>query len=377
MDIYTLNPGFRLQDPVIDTYESLIWTERYSAESELTLTIPDSPKVRDLIPEGTFLSIPVSREVMIVETRSSENGLLTIKGISLAGFLKERILRHTFTNYLTYWTLTGAPGVIAGDIVKHMCMTGVGNRMANNLVVVNGANEVIPNLKLGPLATGTSVEIAVEFGNVYDAVKKICDTYELGFSLYPSNVTESTYDLIFTTYAGRDLTSDQTVHDVVRFSPALDSLSGTNELRSISGYKNVAHAWAPNVQADTYIVGTAFAPGGSASRGFQRRTLLVNADDINDADVNDVDNPTGAAQLQAILVQRAKDALANNNYVRMIDGAFVPQKAYEYNKNFALGDVIELRNEYGAASKARITEFIHAQGSGGYAGYPTLSVISE
>ncbi len=43
---------------------------------------------------------------------------------------------------------------------------------------------------------------------------------------------------------------------------------------------------APNIKATTYIVGVAYAnASAAASRGFARRTLMVSADDISEADL--------------------------------------------------------------------------------------------
>ena len=78
-----------------------------------------------------------------------------------------------------------------------------------------------------------------------------------------------------------------------------------------------------------------------------------------------------------LMLQRAKDALANNNYVRLADGQIVPQSGYDYGTHFSLGDISELRASSGLPSLARVSEFIRTQDGTGYKAYPTLSVISE
>jgi hypothetical protein len=78
------------------------------------------------------------------------------------------------------------------------------------------------------------------------------------------------------------------------------------------------------------------------------------------------------------LDQKAKDALANNNYVKLADGEVVPELTYTLGLDYGLGDIIELRNEDQTLSqKARITEIIRSQDDTGERAYPTLSVISE
>jgi hypothetical protein len=79
--------------------------------------------------------------------------------------------------------------------------------------------------------------------------------------------------------------------------------------------------------------------------------------------------------LQAMLNQKAKDLLANNNYTKVVDGEVVPQSEFKYGTHYTLGDVIELDSGDGLVSKARITEFIRSQDNTGDKAYPTVSVI--
>jgi hypothetical protein len=77
------------------------------------------------------------------------------------------------------------------------------------------------------------------------------------------------------------------------------------------------------------------------------------------------------------LDQRAKNALVNNNYVRMFDGTVVPQNGYAYGvgEDYYLGDIIELRGDTTTIQKARITEYTRSKDATGTYEYPTLSVI--
>ncbi len=375
-EVYVLTSGFRHKE-IIDTYETLLWTERYSSAGEVVLTVSDTAWNRAELPEGAFLSIPESREIMIIETRSSEKGILTVTGPSLVSFLKNRILRDTWYNGDLYWPVFGVPGDICGELVRHMCINASGMFMTSDKVIIGGVAETIPNLKLGPMATGPlseAVFIPVKYGDLYTGVKDICDSYELGLSLFPQNITETAHELIFTTYKGRDLTSKQAVNPVVQFNPALDSLTNTKELRSIAGYKNVAYAFAPKVTLPTYIVGVAYADSNAAAtRGFDRRTLLVSADDMNTVDVS---TPEAINKLKEELNYRAIDGLVNNNYVKMVDGELVPQSYFKYEIDYKLGDIIELGTSSGESTDARITEYIRSKDASGYTEYPTLSVIS-
>lgn len=372
MELYTLDPTFHYNE-VIEDFDSWIWTERYSAAGDVTVKVPDSITNRTKLDVGTFLALPTTKEVMLIDTHSIENGFLTATGGSLAAFLQQRIVRASWANFFQYYTLTGAPGWIATEVVKQMCIAG--GLMASGSAVTGGDKEIIPNLALGARGpSAANVTIGVEYGTVYDGIKKICDSYDLGFSLFLDTVTDTSYGLKFKVYQGLDLTSDQSTNPAVIFESAIEALANVKELRSIAGLKNVAYAWAPQIKAQNYAVGTAFSnTAAKTATGFNRRTMMVLADDINDADLS---TTTGMDELQKILDQRAKDALANNNYVRLTDGEIIPQGTYTYGTDYNLGDLIELRAVDNIPQDARVTEYIRTQDATGYKAYPTLSTAT-
>lgn len=363
MDLYTLDENFQ-QKTAIDEAVSIIWTERYASYGDFNLVIPDDPALKATLVEGTFLWTPDSKEAMIVDTISTEAGLCTLTGPALSGFLLQRILRDSWTADKDSWQLTGAAGAIAAQIVSDMCIAG--GLMDGSGILLLGANEIIPNLSLGAQASGTSISVAVGYGNVYDGVKSVCALDTVGFAIY-LNMGVGSYELKFETYRGLDRTTDQSDNAIVIFEPALDSLAEVKQLRSTAGYKNVAIVWPNGITAQNQM-GIAYAPGSSGLIGFDRRTLMISASDVNAADYSTPD-------LVAILNQKAKDALANNNFVRMTDGQIVPQGSFKYGVDYSLGDILELRANDGVSQAARVTEYIRSKNSSGSAEYPTLSVI--
>lgn len=378
MDIFVLDSTFHAIS-VLDSYMSVVWTERYSAAGDIVLKVADTPEMRLLLKEGTFLSIATSLEVMIIETRLAEKGVLTVTGPSLVAFLRNRIVKRSWDNKYGFCLLSGLPGQIPGHIIRHFALPGFpGGVMETGQVVSTGALEMIPNLIIGFEDTITypvSIDYPVKHGNIYDAIKEVCDTFNFGFTLYLDNVTPTSYNLYFGTYSGKDRTSNQSVNPIVRLQPALDSLAETKELHSISGYRNVAYAFAPNVLAAVSYVGTAYANAvAQTAVGFDRRTLLVLADDIQPADV-DLTTTAGQNAFRALLTQRAKDGLANNNYIRMVDGQIVPQAGFTFGVDFTLGDIVELTADSGEYSTARVTEYIRSKDDSGFSAYPTLSVL--
>lgn len=275
MELYILDSLLR-RTAVIDRFESMIWTERYSAWGDFELVIFSTLESRTLFQAGTRLAMSDSYRVMTVEfvenaVDSEGRQLLTVKGRSLEALLDDRTARNTFADLATTpkWVLTGTPGAIARQIFNEICRTNV-----------NFADDEIPFLQPGSIFPASNipepdevVTIELSLSSVYTAIKELCDNYDLGFRLV-RNFDES--ELFFDIYSGSDRTTLQNVLAPVVFSPDLDNLTNTSEITSISAYKNVAYVFhSIGVQIVT-------ADGVSVEiEGFERRVMYVDASDIS------------------------------------------------------------------------------------------------
>lgn len=389
MNLYTLNPTF-VKQTLIDEFSSVVWTERYSSAGDVALVVDPTPNMIQTLAEGTFLALAGTKEVMIIENQSIENNLLTVTGTSLLEFLKNRIIRTTLNSAIRNWYITDKTAREAvTEIVEKMCVSSVYLDEPRFNVGIDGPYEKIPYLTVVVPVVSTDPEapteptipsIQVPFGPVYDVLKTIAETFSIGIKLYLNNATEESYSLKFESYMGVDRTSAQTAVPTVRFSPNLDSLTDIKELRSMSNYKNVAYTFAPGVTdlgdhfgmaiEGVFLAEPPTAEESSAVTGFNRRTLMVFCDDITSESVGG-----SGTELDEVLNQRARDALANNNYVKILDGEVIPQEDSQYGTHYVLGDIVELQGHSGFVQRARITEYIRSQDSSGERAYPTVSVI--
>jgi len=368
MDLFSLTNTFQ-RDTVIDEYGSLIWTERYSKAGDLQLVVEDTPTNRARLAEGSFLGLLGSDEPMIVETLSAESGTLTVKAETLETFFNQREIWISTDPSVDTWKLRASPGSILGSIVQEMVVSG--SILSNNALGIGGNLNQIPNLSVGAVdTTDPVVSIAIPIGPMYDAMLPIAETYKLGMRVYLDHSDAFGYSLVFTVYHGVDRTSDQFDNGRVQFSSAQDSMSDIKELRSLKGYKTVAYVFPPDwAPAGTGPV-VQYAPGADpAATGFDRRVLVTRATDISS------DQVVTGVTLADLMTQKAKDALANNNFTKIVDGEVVPQPQYKYGTDYKLGDLIELVGQDGVTQKAMITEYIRSKDATGERAYPTVSVV--
>jgi Siphovirus ReqiPepy6 Gp37-like protein len=367
VDLYTLNRGF-IRQSAIDAFESAIWTERYYGDSEVELIVPATPEMFKKLPIGAFLGLSGSNEIMMLETHDVDKGVLKINGISLMKWLNNRFIRATPAHEDRYWNLTGQAGWVLWAIIYYMCISG-----QYPLGVGNPADFVIPGLGLKDYdKTGSNITVAVPYGPLYDAMKSIGTTYQVGMSITLESATDTAYSIQFRSYRGLNRTSAQSDNPVVRFSPQMDSLTKIKELQSIANYKTRVYSFAPSNPG-----GMATTPGyatvvnpGTPSTGFDMRAMLVFADDLT------TDNVGGDANvLLSALNQRANIALQDNKFAKYVDGEIVPTSQFKYGLHYSLGDIIEVQGNSGVTQNARVTEYIRAQDQAGERAYPTVSMI--
>lgn len=399
MDLYTLTDQFLANEP-IDDFISAIWTERYSVKGEVQLKVEASPEMLTRLADGTFLALRGSKEVMQIETQSIENGLATIAGYTLDGFLDQRMAWYINPYYATGdsgdnpskvldLTRVITSGQFLADAVSQMCISPSTYSATYAPVSLNWPLEVIPNLSLGAVdATGPAKRLTLPIGPLYTGLVKIAEDEGIGMSLYLESADPvAGYSLKFTTYRGLDHTQGGNA-PLVRLVPELDSINNLKELRSTAHYKNVVYVLYGNTLYRYWENMDEAEP-----EGFARRVMVTDAVgspvghketykqysyQYGSASFENVTRTVvSPAEQAAFLEQNARDALANNNYIRSIDGETSPNSDYQFGLHYGLGDVIEIQGLTGVIAKSRVTEYIRSQDVNGEKEYPTISVLDK
>jgi hypothetical protein len=368
---FTLNRKFIEQD-VIDNFLSCIWTERYYGDSEVELVVPGTLEMFKKLTPGTFIGLEGSDEIMIIDTATIEKDKLKVVGSSLLMFLNNRFIRVSAAHEDRYWYLEGVPGWLLWAIVYYMCVTG--SPYLNGTYptgVTNPQSLAIPGLGLKDYdKTGASVKVGIPYGPVYDAMREIATTYQVGMQITLESVTDTDFTLGFRSYRGLDHTSGQNVNPIVRFSPQMDSLASIKELQSIASFKTLTYAFAPSNPGGLATTPGRDALSGDQYTGFDLRAQLIFTEDVTTDMVGG-----SAANLLAILNTRAHDANTNHPYIKTVDGEIVPQNQFKYGVHYNLGDVIEVQGNSGVVSTSRVTEYIRAEDENGERAYPTVAML--
>lgn len=353
MNLFTLDE-FLVRDEIIDDYESLIWTERFSEWGDFELVVYASSRSRGFIHEGIMLEIEESRRIMIVETTETtfnDDGKLiyTVKGRSLESLL---LKRPALDPILSKWEWTNTPTAIVEGMFNSICRDGDID-----------TKDIIPFLAVGnPFPVDTinapvdPITVSIEPTNLYDPINEISKAYNLGFRLVKSQTAQELY---FNVYTGCDRTSTQGVFEAVVFSSELDNLQNTTSFSSTMDQKNVAIVVSPVGREIVYSPGV-----DPNAAGFERKVLVVDASDIEDTDPLIATNK---------MIQRGYEELTKNRELWVFDGETSQDAIYAYGIDYNLGDVVEMRSSDGSSNRMRVTEQIFVSDPEGVRSYPTLS----
>lgn len=359
MDIYILDETLRRSE-VVEQHKSLIWTERYASYGDFELIIDPDIAESALFETGTRLVIDRSDRIMVVDTVEQTENEDGVEELKITGKSLEDILNHRLNKVGI--TFPPAPVVLGpdepADIVRTLfhavCRTNATSPEDNIPFIQSGTISAAGNIP-EPVDV---VTINAEIEPLYDTIKKISDLYRMGFRLRRNGDTSMLY---FEVYMGSDRTSGQTTLAPVIFSPQLDNLTDTTDLRSVALLKNIAIVVSANGVREVLADGLLAEPSG-----FDRKVMYVQADDIT---------LTAGAPLNAALDQRGKEELAKNRIVIAFDGE-ISQTAYTYGTHYNLGDLVTKRSEDGTASNMKVVEQIFISDQEGERSYPTLALDS-
>lgn len=353
LDLLVLDTNF-VSIAVVDTYESLIWTDRYREAGDFEIYTAANPTNIDIFRKDRYLWYRGSDHLMIIESieveSNSENGnYLTISGRSLESLLDRRII----------WNQTVVTGnlqnAVKSIINDNIISPSISDRKIDGFIYTDTTDEYITGLEIDAQYTGDII---------YDVIVSLCEDNEMGFQVILNDDLEFEMKL----YRGEDRSYDQTNNPYVVFSPKFENIANSNYLDSYKTLKNVTLVAGEGEGASrkTLSVGTV--------TGIERREIYTDARDISSDTEEGTLTPT---EYNNQLEQRGKEKLAENKATKSFEGKMETSQMFKYGEDFFLGDIVQIANEYGIEGKARVTEIIYSQSKTGIEIYPTFEAIQD
>lgn len=391
-------------EALVEGYNSLIWTERYSTNGEFQLTSYDIANTMGQLPLDAYISLRDSTVPMIVEQYKIEKPKNDLKTLTVVGRTVETCLeRRGAVNVApsiggTSFSVWGESATKSSDAAFQAMRKVIGDHVQppTGTVVLDAVTAPVPedafpelNLVLPAdyikptewsnataysagdyvsyagivylaVVANTNAEpdtnpskwyplnFEIPFGDLYSAMTNLLAANYHGIKSVRPMSGEGTFDVEI--YNGADRSGS------IVFDARFDQFTDTAYLFTDQGSTNVAYTKAAD--GKIYLTQkTTTNPSGMA-----RRVLPF---DLSSETVGDPQS-------------RALIELYKYNSISMFDGTISADVAKGYNNKYFLGDIVKLQGEYGVIGRlARITEFIRSSDTTGETAYPTLEIIGD
>lgn len=344
-----------VEPQLVDSYETLIWKERYVGQGEFKLTLTEAAAKPFTTTGKQFLTRTDvnSPRMMMVETiqdKPAPQGsgrLFEISGRSVEAFFHKR------NNYSPNVSVANIPSLKASGAAYWLAE----RYLVNPATAISG--EVMPNMTISNIVsstTGTTSERSIERGTIYDGLTALCAEDDLGWS-----VVKDGTNMRILIYEGVDRSNPANANFYV-LSRDSENFNEQSYLESSANEYNHAYVVGKTQAVDV------FTGLGASATGFDRKTIGVVETSINS------DGSLTATQEQNALKAIGRATLRDPQYrhIRVIDGEVL--SANIFRSLGMLGDIVYVRGGSDNLGKPmRISEIIHSvDPTNGYRCVPTL-----
>lgn len=257
MIVYVLDKNFQ-KKVLIEDYISLIWTERFCKAGDFEFVVLVNEENYQYLTRGNYLIMEDSDRIMVIETRELENDPINGDRLRVSGNSFEYTLnRHICTIGLYTGPVTdtassilkfsGNASSIYSSIITKDFING-SNRGVGDLIGIDNEN-FSKSISYFSDEIPTIYEVFSTIGEKYNIGYKI--TYKELDSL------DDMQKLIFTSYMATDKTVDQTVRSPIVFSSNYDNLTYAKYLESSEDCRNTAFIIGHSVEYETVFPGKA------------------------------------------------------------------------------------------------------------------------
>lgn len=431
-DVYVLNRNLETIG-IIDSYKSLIWATRYNKVGDCELYVPATNENLTMLQKNNFLmridnNMICQIKKIELDTDAENGNYLIVTGYDVKQWLDQRVI----------WGTMSLNGNVE-NFIRSMVDKALGNAglYARQIVNLNGSRIFYLGTAAGFTEVNTE---QASYKNIGEKVRDYCLKYGWGYRVVLSNNllyfqlykgTDRTSSVIFSD-AYENLATTKYVEDETNMgNVALVAGEGSGAARSrnVSGYAEGIERYEIYVDAKdisktitwgdlTNIYPTTDSGGqgyisGSASTGYVYKMNYINIQIVDSDQLTNLQTTYPDGQLITIggnqyyqiyneviadlpsntledsddvklrdvvysvyLLTRGYEKLAEFGAVTSFEGVVEPNTTFIYNKDYFLGDLVTVQNEFGITVQARITEVIEVNDDNGYSVEPKFEYIS-
>lgn len=324
MELYLFDDSRSLAG-IVESFEYLRWTRRYSTCGAFELKAIATPENLALLTLGNYLWKSDDEEAGIiehVEMSMTDAEFITVSGRFATSLLSRRIIWNTET-------LNGGLSACVGQL------------LGNHLISPSDTDREMGFVSYADASVSVPVSTQISYQNLMDAVTGLCDAADTGiktaFNPVAGGFTVSLY---------------QGAVSQAVFSKEYENLTEQTYTQSAVDYANTALVGGEGEGAERVFAVTG---GGS---GEARREIFVDAKDLRSEDFGD--------GYSAALAFRGQSKLSELAMAQSFDASVNPHGNLSYKTDFDLGQTVKvLSKKWGVTLTTRITEIEESYDSDG------------
>lgn len=388
LNIYIMNQDLQ-KIGIVDNYTSLIWSTRYVEFGDCEIYAPATPENLAIFQLDNYVmreddDMICKIDKVELETNVETGNYLIVTGTDCRKILNQRIV----------WKTTSFSGT-AENFIRRL--------ITQNIISPTDADRVIPRFKLGEYyGFDVHLNLQTSYEPVGDKIAEICRMYGYGFK-----VTFDGNNFVFDIYSGVDRSFLQTENPYVIFSDDFDNLKSSKYLVDKSNYGSVALVGGSGEGKDRLLtmVNTSIATGinrheifvdaKSTSKSITYEDLVeayaggtistvsgtvyysVSGERI--AKLDSATEPQNAELLDApyyaLLGEAGEEELAKLKTLTAFEGEVEAENTYLYKTDYFIGDIVQIKNEFGIERAVRIVEVIESFNDEGHSVIPTFEEV--
>lgn len=341
MIVNVLNESFE-KIAEVNEYKSLIFCKRYNEIGAIDLQIEATVENLRLFKKNYYLILNNRKSIFKIDaieinTRENQDNSLIIGAVDGLAILNKRINTH-----YSYKDSNGnMQNVFNGQVENYIRNLILFNFISPTQTVRKIDNFQMTDVKNFP----ETIDTTYNFVPVGEEVLKTCKTYKLGCEInYEHGI------FYFNLYKGLDRSIEQSENSRIVFSPMNENIVSSKYSVDASNVKNSVVPYDSKIETQDKYNSSTFNRADNIlgnKSGLRRDEMLVDIQDVVD------------------LTSLLKTSIAENKEKIVFEGEVFSEN-YVYGKDYNLGDVVTVQNEFGITAKARIVEVCETWDTTGY-----------
>ena len=375
MKLYILNKDYE-QIALIDEADSILWQKKFNDIGECEIYLPCNYENLEVLQVGNYVyryddDMFLQIKTLEIETDVEKGDYIIATATDMCTIFSNRIV-------LDGIFYSGEVGNFLQKVIYDNVIDCIDEQR-------NIANLTLDDESFNAITDWITKETQSE--DILQLIISTCKTYNIGFRV---KYNPDTKKLVMGLKRGKNKATTQS-EEYIEFSPTFSNILSSSYKEDSSNYKNFAYIGAKDVneklmfmtvwQGDTEPSGEnrkeIYVDATSQSREISVEELLLIYPDARlsgntySATIDGISTPVAKINEDKVILENIAfekllniiglNALIEHNRTQTFSGNVDTIDTYEYKKDFDLGDIVRVVNEYGISANAQIIEIFESE----------------